>query len=345
VVLDDEQRARGVECLIGPHLYRADPSATDAPRFEQKTYRCTREVILCGGTFNTPQLLMLSGIGPKAHLEEKGIECRVPREGVGGHLQDRYEVGIVSTMNRDFDILSGATFAPPADGEEGDPCFQQWLKGTGVYTTNGAVAGVILRSKPERPDPDLFIFGMPGNFRGYYPGYSKDVERKRNYFTWAVLKAHTNNTNGVVRLRSKDPRDTPDINFHYFDESNDPNGEDLAAVVHAVRFVRRMNAHNDAIATEELPGPRVPDEALGQWITENAWGHHASGSCAMGPEDSALAVVDSRFRVIGTKCLRIVDASVFPRIPGLFIVTPIYMLSEKAADVIHEDRACATPTG
>jgi choline dehydrogenase len=341
VLLDADQCAIGVECLEGQHLYRADPSVTDAPQFVKREYHCTREVILAGGAFNTPQLLMLSGIGPKEHLEEKGIECLVHRPGVGRNLQDRYEVGVVSTMEKDFEILTGATFTVPAEGEEGDPCFQQWLQGSGVYTTNGAVAAVIMRSKDERPEPDLFIFGMPGYFRGYYPGYSQDIERKRNYFTWAILKAHTNNTKGEVRLRSKDPRDTPDINFHYFDEGNDPNGEDLASVVNGVRFVRRMNAHNDGIAEEQVPGSSVPDEGLAKWVTDNAWGHHASCSCRMGRPDDPMAVVDSHFRVIGTKNLRIVDASVFPRVPGFFIVTPIYMISEKAADVIVADAAQA----
>jgi choline dehydrogenase len=339
VLFDDDQRAVGVECLEGEHLYRADPNAGDAPPFVRREYRCTREVILAGGAFNTPQLLMLSGIGPKAHLEEKGIVCRVDRPGVGRNLQDRYEVGVVSTMEKDFEILTGATFQVPLEGEPGDPCFEQWRKGSGIYTTNGAVSAVILRSKDERPDPDLFIFGMPGMFRGYYPGYSQDLERARNYFTWAIVKAHTNNTAGEVKLRSSDPRETPDINFHYFDEGNDPHGEDLASVVNGIRFVRRMNANNDAIAEEKVPGSNVPDAGLAKWVTDKAWGHHASCSCRMGRPDDPMAVVDSRFRVIGTQGLRIVDASVFPHIPGFFIVTPIYMISEKAADAIVADAA------
>ncbi|HEX7680374.1 MAG TPA: GMC oxidoreductase, partial [Thermoanaerobaculia bacterium] len=81
----------------------------------------------------------------------------------------------------------------------------------------------------------------------------------------------------------------------------------------------------------------IHDDGLGKWIRDNAWGHHASCSCKIGRPDDPSAVVDSRFRVIGTKGLRIVDASVFPKIPGFFIVTPIYMISEKAADVITED--------
>jgi choline dehydrogenase len=337
VLLDEGQRAIGVECLEGEHLYRADPNRAAAPASETKQYFCSREVILSGGAFNTPQLLMLSGIGPREHLEEKGIPCRVDRPGVGRNLQDRYEVAVVSAMKRDFEMLSGATFQPPLEGELGDPSFREWMEGKGIYTSNGAIAAVIMKSARGRPDPDLFIFGLPGNFTGYYPGYSDDTERSKNFLTWAIVKAHTNNTNGTVRLKSNDPCETPEINFHYFDESNDSEGEDLQSLVKAIEFVRGMNDRNDAIREEKVPGRGLEGEGLAKWITDNAWGHHASCSCRMGRADDPMAVVDSRFRVIGTKGLRVVDASVFPRIPGFFIVTPIYMVSEKAADTISVD--------
>jgi choline dehydrogenase len=337
VLLDEEQRAVGVECLEGEHLYRADPNRAAAPASETKQYFCSREVVLAGGAFNTPQLLMLSGIGPKAHLEKKGIPCRVDRPGVGSNLQDRYEVAVVSTMKRDFEVFSGATFQPPREGEEGDPRFREWLDGKGIYTSNGAIAAVILKSAKGKPDPDLFIFGLPGNFTGYYPGYSKDTARP-NHLTWTIVKAHTNNTSGTVRLKSKDPCETPEVNFHYFDESNDSEGEDLQSVVKAIEFVRGMNDRNKGIREEKVPGRQLEGERLAKWIADNAWGHHASCSCRIGRADDPMAVVDSRFRVIGTKGLRVVDASVFPRIPGFFIVTPIYMVSEKAADTISFDR-------
>ncbi len=199
------------------------------------------------------------------------------------------------------------------------------------------MAAVILKSDLALPDPDLFIFALPGDFHGYYPGYSESIVTKRNRLTWAIIKAHTNNTGGTVRLKSSDPRETPIVNFHYFEEGTDPTLYDLEGVVRAIDFVRRMNQDNNAIAREITPGPEVGYEQLGDWIRANAWGHHASCSCRMGKPDDPNAVVDSRFRVIGAKGLRIVDASVFPSIPGFFIVTPIYMISEKAADVITED--------
>jgi choline dehydrogenase len=339
VILDDDKRATGVECWEGKDLYRAGPNAAEQPAYEKKEYRCTREVILAGGAFNTPQLLMLSGIGPKAHLEDPkiGIKCLVDRPGVGSNLQDRYEVGVVSEMKHTYSMLKDATFKPPEAGMAPDPAFKEWLGGKGVYTSNGAMAAMILKSDSSKPDPDLFIFALPGNFHGYYPGYSDVIVAGNNSLTWAIIKAHTNNTAGTVRLKSKNPLETPEIDFHYFDEGNDKSGEDLAAVVKAVKFVRSMNGGNFEIRREVLPGPQVGDDGLAKWIRDNAWGHHASCSCKIGRVDDPDAVVDGRFRVIGTKGLRIVDASVFPRIPGFFIVTPIYMISEKAADVIAED--------
>jgi len=339
-VIFDDDRAVGVECFEGKNLYRADPNAPSGPRYVTREYRCSREVILSGGTFNTPQLLMLSGIGPKEHLEQMGIGCRIDRPGVGSNLQDRYEVGIVSEMHRPFNMLEYATFHPPDATHPADPAFRDWQCGKGLYTSNGAMAALILRSDPSKRDdpPDLFIFSLPGDFHGYFPGYSNLIETRKNWLTWAILKAHTNNTAGTVRLRSADPLDTPKIDFHYFEEGNDKSGDDLKAVLAAVKFVRSMNDHNVSIAREAIPGPdQKTDDQLRTWIKDNAWGHHASCTCKMGRTDDPTAVVDNRFRVIGTKGLRVVDASIFPKIPGFFIVTPIYMISEKAADVIEED--------
>ena len=340
VLLDEQNRAVGVEYLTGERLYRADrsPSRFGGPG-KRARVRATREVILSGGAFNTPQLLLLSGIGPKEKLQCHGIDVRVDLPGVGENLQDRYEVAVVTEMKKNFSMLREATFKAPEPGEKPDPFYTQWQQGKGLYTTNGTVISFIKRSRPERPDPDLCIFGMPGFFKGYYPGYSEHATRDQDYFTWAILKAHTNNTAGSVKLTSGDPRDVPSINFRYFDEGNDPTGEDLAAVVEGIEFVRRISEPlKSDIKKEIVPGEELQSpEQLGEFVKQNAWGHHASCTCKMGPRSDSMAVVDSRFRVHGTKNLRVVDASVFPRVPGLFIVSAVYMISEKASDVVHED--------
>lgn len=330
VIFEEGNRAVGVEYIKGARLYRAFRNSAEQAG-ETRSVRASGEVILSGGAFNTPQLLMLSGIGPGAHLTEHGIEARVDLPGVGSNLQDRYEVGVVNRMKDDWKILDGARFAP------GDPQYRQWEKDReGVYATNGAVLAVIKRSRPERPLPDLFCFALLGHFRGYFPGYSKLFAAERqNYLTWAILKAHTENRAGVVRLRSADPRDTPHIDFKYFDEGSDSRGEDLDSVVDGIKFVRGMTRrYSDLIEEEELPGKDVQtDEELRSFVKDRAWGHHASCTCPIGDRDAG-GVVDSRFRVHGTRGLRIVDASVFPKIPGFFIVSSVYTIGEKAAHLI-----------
>ncbi len=136
------------------------------------------------------------------------------------------------------------------------------------------------------------------------PGYSKSFERYHNRFTWAILKARTNNTAGRVTLKSADPWDTPKIEFHYFSEGNDTSGEDLDAVVEGVKFVRGMNEHLRAlglITAEELPGPDNTGDKLRQFIQNEAWGHHASCTNKIGADDDPMAVLDSRFRVRQTQ--------------------------------------------
>jgi len=208
VIFDANNKATGVEYLKGAKLYRASYKPSTDPG-DKRTVSVTREVILAGGAYNTPQLLMLSGIGPKDHLQKFGIDVRVDLQGVGSNLQDRYEVGVVNRMNfKEWWVLKGAKFSA------GDPQYNEWKnKRDGVYTTNGAVAAVIKRSLAERPLPDLFIFALLGYFRGYFPGYSKLFAEHLNYLTWAILKAHTQNCAGTVRLRSADPRDTPEPDF------------------------------------------------------------------------------------------------------------------------------------
>ncbi len=338
VLLDENNRATGVEFFSGPSLYRADPRSGGRGTLEPMRVSARREVILCGGAFNTPQILKLSGIGPRDELQKHGIPLRVELPGVGENLQDRYEVAVVTRMNGDFTSMKGMSYRAPEAGEEPDPQFRQWLRGEGPYTTNGAVVSIINRSYPERSEPDLFIFGLLGRFEGYYPGYSDYIAQRKDFFTWAILKAHSNNTAGRVTLRSADPTDVPAINFHYFDEGTDFDS-DLESVVAGVDLVRRIVARaKDIVAEEVVPGPEVQTrEQIREFIRDNAWGHHASCSCKMGPATDSMAVVDSNFRVHGAKNLRIVDASVFPKIPGFFIVSAVYMISEKASDVIIAD--------
>ncbi|MDO3387036.1 GMC family oxidoreductase [Gilvimarinus sp. SDUM040013] len=333
VIIDEQLNARGVEYRKGEKLYRAYQYPSGEVGEVREVY-AAKEVILAGGAFNTPQLLMLSGIGDREELETHAIECKLHLPGVGKNLQDRYEVGVVNRMNFDnWEVLKDANY------DTKDPQHQEWLKGKGVYTTNGAVLAAIKRSLPSRPLPDLFCFALLAEFKGYFPGYSKLI-KNLNYLTWAILKAHTNNTAGYVTLASNDPLDRPYINFRYFDEGNDDTGADLASVVEGIRFVRSMTKpliDKGLIAEEELPGQdKQSDAELAEFVRNRAWGHHASCTCKIGRDDDPMAVLNSNFQVRGIGNLRVVDASIFPRIPGFFIVTSIYVAAEKAADVIFQ---------
>jgi len=331
VIFDEERRAVGVGYLKGPHLYRADPAATATPGTPRRL-RVRREVVISGGAFNTPQLLMLSGMGPSAELEAYGIPVQVDLPGVGRNLQDRYEIAVVNRLSKPWSSLDGARF------DTADPIYREWRdRRGGMYISNGSAIAVTRRSAPHRPVPDLFCMALLARFYGYFPGYSRQVTEHRDYLSWAILKAHTNNRAGTVTLRSSDPRDPPLVNFHYFKEGDEADGNDLGAVVAGIRFVRGMTRalnQPDVVVTEEMPGPGCDsEESLAAYVRDNAWGHHASCSCAIG-QRAENGVLGSDFTVHGTRGLRVVDASIFPRIPGYFIASAIYIAAEKAADVI-----------
>ena len=205
-------------------------------------------------------------------------------------------------MQKDFSILEGGTFTPPGPDETPDPMMKDWKEGQGVYTTNGAVLSLIKRSDASRLNPDLFIFGLVGYFRGYYPGYSKDAARNKNYFTWAVLKAHTKNRGGTVKLRSADPRDTPEINFRYFDEGTEGWEEDLDAVVDGIKTARRIMRRADRVVEKELiPGAEYDsDESSGNSSKTMPGDIMLHAPARLELKEDPMAVVDGNFRVHGT---------------------------------------------
>ena len=287
-VLFEGRRAVGVEYRKGERLYRvhAQPSTVDG---ELRQVRASREVILAGGAFNTPQLLMLSGIGPRQTLEKYGIPVVFDLPGVGQNLQDRYEVSVVNRMAfPSWEVRKGARFG------KDDPQYREWsTKRSGVYTSNGSIAAVIVRSHEGKPDPDLFCFATISNFSGYMPGYAKGLAEDPNCLSWVVLKGHTYNTGGEVTLQSADPRDPPHINFRYFDEGTDAGGDDVRAVAEGVKLVRKLADRlkkQGQIMKEELPGDAIPNDsrALEDFIKNNAWGHHASCSCRIGDRERAV---------------------------------------------------------
>ena len=381
--VDGKLRATGVEFLKGAKLYRADRDPVANPGNARRiSVVAKREVIVSAGVYNTPQILMLSGIGPEAQIGREGDTIRLPGEanergykvrknlaGVGKNLQDRYEVGVVTKTGKDFNIIEKCTFGVstsrrrikiekrtgrfgipifvPVVVEESveDPCLTEWNNGGGPYTSNGGVAAIVKKSSVAEGNPDLIIFCLPGSFKGYFRGYADQLFKSgpngatdKTSYTWAILKGHTRNTAGSVTLNTGNPWDQPDINFRYFDEGTADGGKDLQAMVDGVNFVRLINKNAAPILSifgdvkEETPGPSTD---VAQFVKDNAWGHHASCTCPIGAEAQG-GVLDANLVVHGTSNLRVVDASAFPKIPGFFIVTSVYTLSEKATDDVLE---------
>lgn len=304
-------------------------------------------MILAAGAFNTPQLLKLSGIGPKSELESFDIPVLVDLPGVGTNMQDRYEATVIGKANSDFVITSKCTFLQTMP----DPCLEAYQSGIGpitkgVYGTNGIAVAITMKSSVAQDEPDLLISGAPAKFKGYFPGYAADSLADAQHWAWIILKAHSRNNAGTVTLKSTDPRDMPQIDFNYYDTGVTASGaadKDLQATYEGFQFARR--AFQDLIPldgsfAEAWPGSNVSSEADAKtFLQDEAWGHHASCTCPIGSDDDPMAVLDSNFKVRGTSNLRVVDASVFPKIPGFYIALPLYIVSAKASDVIIQEAA------
>ncbi|MGU3410675.1 GMC family oxidoreductase [Microbacterium sp. M1A1_1b] len=342
-------RATGLDVVVAPYQYGASPLrqrlSPDERHRARRRVTARHEVIVAAGAFNTPQLLMLSGVGPAEHLRANGVPVVVDAPGVGSNLQDRYEMTVVTEYDRPFSVLAGKTY-----GQPDDPGMRQWRADdpNALYRSNGILVGIKRRVPDGSEHPELFVFGAPTDFTGYRPGFAADGLRGGDHFTWAVIRGYQQSMDGTVRLRSADPTEPPDINFRYFDDGGDSAGvrQDLRAVRQGLEEARRINATahrlrfgDAATDRERYPGAGLHDDALDRVIRRDAWGHHASCTARMGHDDDPMAVLDSDFRVRGTDGLRVVDASSFPAIPALFPLMTVFATSERAADRILADAA------
>ncbi|KAI1827386.1 choline dehydrogenase [Xylaria intraflava] len=349
-------KAVGVDYLFGQSLYRADPRANETENGgEPGSVKAKKEIIVSGGAFNSPQLLKLSGVGAKEELEKFKIPVVLDLPGVGENLHDRIETSVNAEFPTNFTrILACYYLAAP-----NDPCWAQYVdpnnKGAekGDYASNGVVMGAFFTSSfSEDGEQDLWIGGFPALFNGFYPGYSSNAATptNKNWWSWLVLKAHTRNSAGTVKLASTNPRDTPIIEFHntYEGESQEDADKDVGAMMEGMRMAISFFGNISAVdgaASVFWPPKNVSDsdELLKEWITEEAWGHHASCSNKIGADNDPMAVLDSKFRVRGIDGLRVVDASSFPAIPGVFPALPIMMLAQKATEDILAVANSTTP--
>jgi choline dehydrogenase len=285
-----------------------------------------REVLLSAGALQSPQLLMLSGIGPGAHLQSHGVKTLVDLPGVGQNLQDHLDVMVVHEGKR-----WRSTGLTPLTVLKGPwELARLAMRGAGMFTSNGAEGNAFIKSSPEEPIPDLQLHFMPARMR--------DHGRDLRYLTGQGFSVHVcylrPKSRGSISLASADPMAAPAIRANYLSHP-----EDMRKMVLGIRQVRRIfaaTAFDRDRGAELAPGAQVQtDEALQAFIRSRAETiYHPVGTCRMGPADDDMSVVDSQLRVRGVQGLRVIDASIMPTLVGGNTNAPTVMIAEKASDMI-----------
>jgi choline dehydrogenase len=288
--------------------------------------RARREVILCGGAINSPQLLQLSGIGDPALLDPLGIPVVAARRGVGENLQDHLETYVQYACKEPITLYSATN--PLVKGAIG---LEWMLFQTGLGATNHFESGGFIRSEAGVRHPDLQYHFLPMAVR--YDGNAPA--------TGHGFQAHVGpmrpTSRGHVRVRSAKPTDAPEIVFNYMGTEQDR--KEMRAAIRLTREVFAQKAFDRFRGKELSPGPGVQtDSEIDAHIAASAeTAYHPSCSCRMGTDD--MAVVDGAARVHGVQSLRVVDASIMPQVVSGNLNVPTIMMAEKLADVIRGRRA------
>lgn len=282
-----------------------------------------REVILCGGPINSPQLLKLSGIGPAEELRAHGIDVLVDRPGVGENLQDHLEFYFQVACTQPITLFSA--MSPWAKAKIG----LRWLLfKNGLGATNHFESCGFIRSRAGIRYPDIQFHFLP--LAVTYDG--KGLAKSHGF--QAHVGPMRSLSRGWVRLASGDPCDKPKIQFNYM--SHDEDWADMRACVRLTREIFAQSAFDPYRGTELQPGAAcVTDAQIDDFIREKVESAlHPSCTCKMGAVDDPMAVVDPETRVIGVEGLRVVDSSIMPRVTNGNLNGPTVMIAEKAADHI-----------
>jgi choline dehydrogenase len=309
-ILFDGKRAVGVEYERGGTVIQV---------------RAKREVIVCGGAVNSPQLLQLSGIGPAAHLRAIGVPVVHDHPGVGANLIDHLAALLAYRVRGEISVNQlrrGVRLMREV---------ARWcLFGTGALTFGVSSATVFARMREGRVSPDLQILFTPGSY-----DRSRFGELEHEPGMTAAVCAVNPESRGTIMAVSPDPKRAPDIRPNYFSAP-----ADMEVTLAGIRLARRIFAQPaiaDVVAAETVPGVEAQDDAA---LTEFARMHtstvfHPVGTCRMGIDPQA--VVDPRLRVYGVDGLRVVDASIMPKITTGNTNAPTIMIGEKGAAMIRED--------
>jgi choline dehydrogenase len=291
-------------------------------RRNRRTHRVRAgEVISCGGAFNTPQLLQLSGIGDAEHLGGLGIDVVADVPGVGEDLQDHLEVYIQHACNEPVSMQPyTAKWRMPIIG-------LQWLARRGPAATNHFEAGAFVKSNPDEPYPNPMYHFLPIAIR--YDGSSPAGGHGYQVHIGPMYS----DSKGTVKIISTDPRDKPAIRFNYL--STDRDRREWVEAIRTTRRILSQPAFDSYDAGEISPGPSVQtDDEIIEWVARDSeTALHPSSTARMGSD--AMSVVDpATMRVHGVEGLRVVDASVLPYVTNGNLYAPTMMVAEKAADLI-----------
>jgi len=286
---------------------------------EAETARANAEVILSGGAINSPQLLMLSGVGPADHLIEMGIDVVADSRGVGVNLSDHPVLPVIWSTPRVRGLWE----------KGGNANMLRWqLTHRGPLTSNTAESGGFAHSEAGLPAPDLQLHVLPAPYQDQ--GLTDPAQRAMSVLVGLVDVA----SRGRIRLRSADPRHRPAIDPGYL--SDDRDARALAAGLKMTREFMTAKPMAAICESELAPGAHIRSDAelLAYVQTSVVTLYHPVGTCAMGGESRRNSVVDPELRVRGVTGLRVVDASVMPAVPRGNTNAPTIAIAERAADLI-----------
>ncbi|KAK5638304.1 hypothetical protein RI129_012599 [Pyrocoelia pectoralis] len=331
------QGVNGVEVLINQKLIKL---------------KASKEVILSAGAINSPQVLMNSGIGPKEHLQSLGISIKKDLR-VGEHFQDHPVFHVLLDVDEEF-------LRPRSKEQTIDDIYQYVMYRKGYFANNPMVNFLMHLNTNENGEfPNLQVNHIPfprnsrEHMKIFYTGfnYPPDVQKaifesnEKNSNMIIMLKNLKSKSLGRITLRSADPFDYPQIYPNYL---SDDQEEDINTLLYGVRFIQRlMKTKPFADANPQLANLNLPNCEMFQFDTDDYWKctfknyvthlHHPSGTCKMGPESDPRTVVGPDLKVHGVAGVRVIDASIMPRIVSANINAATYMIAEKGAELIKEE--------